>query len=129
MQKEAAEGTRDKAKRETTCNEGGGCTFLEELDGELAKGVDGKDGNVVVGHAAHLVEVVAHDSPNVRPFVADALHVVVCNVDELRQAVHARRRLQQLLTVSIGDKRWEWVVVMAGRGTGEKTGREGNSTQ
>ena len=71
--------------------------LLEKLHGELAQRVDGEEGHLLVGIAAGLVEVLADDVPDARPLQADAAHVVVGDLDDLLQRVHARRRGGQLV--------------------------------
>ena len=62
--------------------------FLDKLHGELTQAIDGKEGHILIGACAHLVEMVAENLPNTGPLETDTTHVVVGNFDNFLQTEH-----------------------------------------
>lgn len=64
--------------------------FFNELHRQLTQRIDSKEGNILIGIAPDLVEMLANHLPDARPLQTDATHVVVGDLDDLLQTEHAR---------------------------------------
>lgn len=76
----------------------GKLALLNELGGQLPQGVHREERDVLPGAASNSVKMVAENLPDSGPLQPDTAHVVIRDLDYLREGEHAGLRgVRQLL--------------------------------